>query len=124
GHDCASVAEDRRTALASGCSGSRMSLRHKAFSAAFKAIALIGADRWGRGFAQGAGVILTLHHVRPARREGFQPNRLLEITPEFLDETLSLIKAEGYDLVSLDEAIARLTAPERGRFFVALTFDD
>src|SRR5690606_11708623 len=61
GHDCASVAEDRRTALASGCSGSRMSLRHKAFSAAFKAIALIGADRWGRGFAQGAGVILTLH---------------------------------------------------------------
>jgi peptidoglycan/xylan/chitin deacetylase (PgdA/CDA1 family) len=101
-----------------------MSLRHKAFSAAFKAIALTGADRWGRGLAQGAGVILTLHHVRPARPDGFQPNRLLEITPEFLDATLSLIKAEGYDLVSLDEAVMRLASPRRGRFFVALTFDD
>jgi peptidoglycan/xylan/chitin deacetylase (PgdA/CDA1 family) len=101
-----------------------MSLRHKAFSAVFRAIALTGADRWGRGLAQGAGVILTLHHVRPARSEGFQPNRLLEITPEFLDATLALIKAEGYDLVSLDGALSRLTSPKPSRFFVALTFDD
>lgn len=101
-----------------------MSLRHKAFSAIFKAIALTGADRWGRGLAQGAGMILTLHHVRPAAAEGFQPNRLLEITPEFLDATLSLIRAEGYDIVSLDEAVSRLTDPRPGRFFVALTFDD
>jgi peptidoglycan/xylan/chitin deacetylase (PgdA/CDA1 family) len=101
-----------------------MSLRHKAFSAVFRAIALTGADRWGRGLAQGAGVILTLHHVRPASFEGFQPNRLLEITPEFLDATLTLIKAEGYDLVSLDEAVSRLTSPRPSRFFVTLTFDD
>jgi peptidoglycan/xylan/chitin deacetylase (PgdA/CDA1 family) len=101
-----------------------MSLRHHAFSAAFKAIALTGADRWGRGFAQGLGVILTLHHVRPWRERGFAPNRLLEITPEFLDRTLGLIRSEGYDLVSLDEALARLVNPKSGRFFVALTFDD
>ena len=30
----------------------------------------------------GVGAILTLHHVRPARYGGFQPNRLLEVTPE------------------------------------------
>lgn len=101
-----------------------MNLRHKAFSAAFSAIARTGADRWGRGLAQGAGVILTLHHVRPARKDGFQPNRLLEVTPEFLDQTLGLIKAEGYDLVSLDEAAARLSEPKSKGFFVALTFDD
>lgn len=98
--------------------------RHKAFSAAFSAIALTGADRWGRGLAQGMGVILTLHHVRPARSGRFQPNRLLEITPEFLDATLTLIRAQGYDLVSLDEALARLAAGRSPRFFVALAFDD
>ena len=101
-----------------------MSLRHKAFSAAFRAIALTRADRWGRGFAQGMGVILTMHHVRPARADGFQPNSLLEITPDFLDLTLRLIRDEGYDLVSLDEALARLRGFRPRPFFVALTFDD
>lgn len=99
-------------------------LRHQAFSAAFAAIAATRADRWGRGLAQGAGVVLTLHHVRPQRQGGFAPNGLLEITPEFLDRTLMLIRAEGYDLVSLDQAVARLASPRKGRFFVALTFDD
>ena len=101
-----------------------MSLRHKAFSAAFAAIAVTGADRWGRGLAQGRGAILTLHHVRPAGGGGFRPNRLLAITPGFLDRVLTLIRAEGYDIVSLDEALVRLTDPRPGRFFVALTFDD
>lgn len=101
-----------------------MSLRHKAFSAAFQAIAATGADRWGRGLAQGKGAILTLHHVRLAASDGFCPNGLLEITPGFLDRALTLIRAEGYDLVSLDEALARLADPTPGRFFVALTFDD
>jgi len=101
-----------------------MNLRHKAFSAAFAAIAATGADRWGRGLAQGAGVILTLHHVRPQGAGGFHPNGLLEITPDFLDRALGVIRTEGYDIVSLDEALARLSAPRKGRFFVALTFDD
>lgn len=101
-----------------------MSLRHKVFSAAFTAIAATGADRWARGLAQGKGAILTLHHVRPAASGGFRPNGLLEITPDFLDRALTLIRAEGYDIVSLDEALARLSDPRPGRFFVAFTFDD
>ena len=101
-----------------------MSLRHKAFSAAFTAIAATGADRWGRALAQGKGAILTLHHVRPATAAGFRPNGLLEITPGFLDRALTLIRAQGYDIVSLDEALVRLADPKPGRFFVALTFDD
>jgi len=101
-----------------------MNGRHKTIAAAFKLMAAIGADRWSRGFAQGAGTILTLHHVRPQVARGFAPNALLEITPEFLDEALTLIRAEGYAIVSLDEAILRLQQPKRGRFFVALTFDD
>ena len=71
----------------------QMNLRHHAFSAVFKAIAATSADRWGRGLAQGRGVILTLHHVRPRGAGGFRPNGLLEITPHFLDRTLGLIRA-------------------------------
>jgi peptidoglycan/xylan/chitin deacetylase (PgdA/CDA1 family) len=101
-----------------------MSLRHKLFSAAFTALDLTGAAGWGRGLAQGRGAILTLHHVRPTLRSGFRPNGLLEITPGFLDRALQFIRAEGYEIVPLDEALRRLADPRPGPFFVALTFDD
>jgi peptidoglycan/xylan/chitin deacetylase (PgdA/CDA1 family) len=101
-----------------------MNGRHKAIAAAFRVMAATGADRWSRGFAQGVGVILTLHHVGAAEMRGFAPNALLDITPDFLDRALRLIRAEGYDIVSLQEALARLRNPRPGRFFVALTFDD
>lgn len=101
-----------------------MNLRHRAFSAMFNAIVRTGADRWGRGFAQGRGVILTLHHVRPAEPGGFRPNGLLEVTPEFLEATLRLIRAEGHEIVSLEEALIRLVSFRPSPFFVALTFDD
>ena len=101
-----------------------MNGRHKAITAAFGLMAATRADRWSRGFAQGAGAILTLHHVRPAAACGFAPNAGLDVTPEFLDAALGLVRAEGYDIVSLDEALARLQSPKPCRFFVALTFDD
>ncbi|WP_336814523.1 polysaccharide deacetylase family protein [Bosea sp. MMO-172] len=101
-----------------------MNGRHKAIAAAFRMMAATGADRWSRGFAQGQGVILTLHHVRAAEPRGFAPNALLDITPDFLDLAMRLIRAEGYDIVSLQEALARLRNPRPDRFFVALTFDD
>lgn len=105
-----------------------MDWRHRVFAAGFRAITLTGADHWGRGLAQGAGIILTLHHVRPARGGGFQPNALLEITPRFLDEVLGLIRREGHDIIPLDTVPARLARAaetgEAGRFFVAFTFDD
>lgn len=101
-----------------------LDLRHGAFAAAFKAIALTGAAGWSRSFAQGRGAILTMHHVRPSGGETFAPNRLLEITPEFLDRALALAKAEGYDIVPLEELTARLAEPAGDRFRIALTFDD
>jgi peptidoglycan/xylan/chitin deacetylase (PgdA/CDA1 family) len=109
-------------------------LRNLGFAAAFRAIVATGAHRWARGFTQGAGAILMLHHVRPFAGDAFAPNRLLEITPEFLDEALTLIRAQGCEIVPLDELLARLTEPrrtepsltrpKRDRFLVALTFDD
>lgn len=72
---------------------------------------------------RGQGAILMLHHVRPGGRATFAPNRLLEIEPSFLDAALTRIKALGFDLVSMDEALRRIGAAT-AKPFVALTFDD
>ncbi len=99
-----------------------MDLRHRAFDLAFRAAALTGASRWAAPFARGQGVIFTLHRVVEPSLEPFQPNRILEVSPGFLDSTLTYIRQNGIDLVDMDEALSRLT--RGGRFFAALTFDD
>jgi peptidoglycan/xylan/chitin deacetylase (PgdA/CDA1 family) len=77
-----------------------------------------------RPFVAGIGAILTLHHVRPPRLDRFQPNRLLEVTPSFLEDVIRYLRRSHLDLVSLDEMHRRLTAGDRGRRFVCLTIDD
>ena len=100
-----------------------MGLKAIAFSAAFAAIAASRADRWLRPLARGEGVILMFHQVRPWHERPFAPNRLLEITPEFLDRTLGMLRAMDFDIVPLDDLPGRLAEP-RGRPFAVLTFDD
>ncbi|HMK80818.1 MAG TPA: polysaccharide deacetylase family protein [Xanthobacteraceae bacterium] len=90
----------------------------------FEALYFSGSHRWLRPFVAGIGAILTLHHVRPPRRDAFQPNRLLEVTPAFLEAVIVRLRRAGIDLVSLDEMHRRLTAADRSRRFVCLTFDD
>jgi peptidoglycan/xylan/chitin deacetylase (PgdA/CDA1 family) len=77
-----------------------------------------------RPLVGGAGVILTLHHVRPRRRSAFQPNRLLEVTPRYLDAVIGQLRRWKLDLISLDEMYERLTANKAGRRFVCFTLDD
>lgn len=74
---------------------------------------------------RGRGVILTLHRVQPYREAtpGYAPNRLLEVAPEFLDRALGLLKAQGFEIVTLAQAVARLDSAG-GAPFAALTFDD
>ena len=74
--------------------------------------------------AQGMGAIFMLHHVRPERDEPFEPNRILSVTPDFLDDVIRRVKASGYDIVSLDEAHHRLTAPGEAGRFACFTLDD
>jgi peptidoglycan/xylan/chitin deacetylase (PgdA/CDA1 family) len=62
--------------------------------------------------------------VRPARPDAFQPNRLLEVTPEFLDDVLSGLRHAGVEVISLDEMHRRLIERDFRRRFVCLTFDD
>ncbi|HEY6831926.1 MAG TPA: polysaccharide deacetylase family protein [Pseudolabrys sp.] len=101
-----------------------MSLKHRLFSAGFGAIAATGADRRLSPFARGRGVILMLHHVRPWQPREFAPNRVLEITPEFLDFALSELRREGFDIIPLDAVPDRLRRSLGGQPFAALSFDD
>ncbi len=84
-----------------------------------------GAHRLLAPYTQGAGVIFTLHHVRPEPDEprAFAPNRILEVTPEFLDAVLDQVQEAGLDVVSLDEAVLRLRDGDDRRF-ACFTFDD
>jgi peptidoglycan/xylan/chitin deacetylase (PgdA/CDA1 family) len=83
-----------------------------------------GAHRMMEPFYGGVGAILMLHHVRPPRRGSFQPNRLLEITPEFLASIITFLQSAQIDIVSLDEMYRRLSEGDFSRRFVCITFDD
>ena len=77
-----------------------------------------------RPLVGGVGSILTLHHVRPPRPDAFQPNRLLEVTPVFLERLLKRLKRSRADVISLDEMHRRFITGDFKRRFVCLTFDD
>ncbi|MCA6120667.1 polysaccharide deacetylase family protein [Bradyrhizobium sp. WSM 1704] len=82
-----------------------------------------GAFRLRQHAAGGAGAILRFERVRPRSSARFQPLRAREITPDFLDRTITALKRWGYDIVGIDEVCRRaVTQPERRRF-VCLTFD-
>jgi len=83
-----------------------------------------GAHLLMRPFFAGVGAILMLHHVRPGRTDEFQPNRLLEVTPEFLEQTLAWLREQAIDIVSLDEMHRRLTERDFRRRFACITLDD
>jgi peptidoglycan/xylan/chitin deacetylase (PgdA/CDA1 family) len=83
-----------------------------------------GAHRFLQPLVGGIGAILTLHHVRQPRPGRFQPNRLLEITPQFLSRVVGDLRRSGLDLVSLDEMHRRLVEGDFSRRFACLTFDD
>ena len=72
----------------------------------------------------GVGAILTLHHVRPPRDDAFQPNRLLEVTPIFLEALLRRLKRRRVDVITLDEMHRRFIENDFKRRFVCITFDD
>ena len=53
-----------------------------------EALYFTGAHHLLRPLIGGVGAILTLHHVRPPRADAFQPNRLLEVSPAFLEDVI------------------------------------
>lgn len=92
--------------------------------AALLAMHASGAHRIAPGRLKGAGVIFMLHRVREPDGADFAPNRILEVTPGFLDAAICRVRELGYDCVSLDEAVGRLTAGDTSKRFAVFTLDD
>lgn len=99
-------------------------LRNNVIRAGLDALYFTGAHHVLRPILAGVGTIFMLHHVRPARDDMFQPNRHLEITPDFLREVLAHVRALGVDIVSMDEAHRRMRERDFARRFACFTFDD
>src|SRR6201991_4434147 len=99
-------------------------LRSNIIRAGLEALYFTGAHHLFRPIFSGVGSIFMLHHVRPARETAFQPNRHLEITPEFLRTVLSHLRSRGVDIVTMDEIHRRMSERDFSRRFATFTFDD
>jgi peptidoglycan/xylan/chitin deacetylase (PgdA/CDA1 family) len=99
-------------------------IRNTIIRAGLDALYFSGAHRVLRPIFGGVGTIFMLHHVRPAHAGQFQPNRHLEITPDFLRATLAYLRATGVDIVTPDEVQRRLTEKDFSRRFACFTYDD
>lgn len=101
-----------------------LSWKTRALQFALNTLYFTAAYRLLQSLSSGVGAILTLHHVRAAGLPEFSPNRILEITPEFLDVVIRLVVDAGYEIVSLDEAKRRLIESDFEKKFVCFTLDD
>ena len=99
-------------------------LRHNVIRAGLGAFYLTGAHHLLRPLFSGVGAIFMLHHVRPRREAEFQPNHHLEVEPAFLRATLTHLRDQEIDIISLDEVHRRLLERDFSRRFASFTFDD
>lgn len=99
-------------------------LRNNVIRAGLGALYFSGAHHLLRPLLGGVGAIFMLHHVRPAREGEFQPNRHLEVTPDFLRATLCHLRSRDIDIVCMDELQQRLVQGDFARRFAAFTLDD
>ena len=91
---------------------------------ALAAVHYTGAGQLLAPYTRGAGVIFMLHQVDPKPPEEFEPNRILKVTPAFLDEVVREVVDAGFDIIPLDAVRERLEAPEGERPFACFTLDD
>src|ERR1700681_3136641 len=99
-------------------------LRNTVIRAGLEALYFSGAHYLLRPIFAGVGAIFMLHHVRPSSSAQFQPNRHLEVEPEFLRAMLAHLRAIDIDIVTMDEAHQRLSERNFERRFACFTLDD
>src|SRR5260370_15161698 len=104
--------------------GLRVRLKQAIIRTGLEALYFSGSHLWLRPFVGGGGAALTVPQGRPARRDGFQPNRLLEVTPQFLEAAIKTIRRSGIELVWVAEMHRRLKTGDFARRFACFTFDD
>lgn len=94
------------------------------FKTVLKALHYSGLAKAMAPVAQGRGVIFMLHQVGPVEDSAYSPNRILKVSPEFLENVIKLVKRAGWDIVSLDEVPARIKDTHNKRRFACFTLDD
>jgi peptidoglycan/xylan/chitin deacetylase (PgdA/CDA1 family) len=98
--------------------------RHNVIRAGLGALYFTRAHHLLRPIFAGVGTVFMLHHVRPRRDVAFQPNRHLEVAPEFLRAMLSHLRSRDVDIITMDELHRRLTERDFSRRFACFTLDD
>ena len=98
--------------------------RNQIIRAGLGALYFTGVHQLLRPIFAGVGAILMLHHVRPRRDAEFQPNCHLEVAPQFLRAMLAHLRADGVDIISIDEVHQRLIERNFSRRFACFTLDD
>jgi peptidoglycan/xylan/chitin deacetylase (PgdA/CDA1 family) len=98
--------------------------RNTVIRAGLEALYFSGAHILLRPIFSGVGAVFMLHHVRPGRDGDFQPNRHLEVTPQFLRAMLSHLKSRDIEVITMDEVHDRLRNRKFARRFACFTFDD
>lgn len=88
-----------------------------------EASAMLSSLGLGRGLS-GRGIIFTLHHVRPYRERACEPNRHLEVTPEFLDQAINVVLEDGYLPLALAQLPEWLKNGDPARPVAIFTLDD
>lgn len=101
-----------------------LNLKNRCLRAGLSALRASGGHKLLSPWTEGVGLIFMLHQVCPDRTEEFDPNRILRVTPEFLDSVITLVRGSGMDIVSLDEAHDRLEAGDHTKRFACFTLDD
>lgn len=96
----------------------------KLLKAALSALHYSGADGLIAPYTSGDGVIFMLHRVTPEAPAKFEPNRILKVTPEFLEGVINQVKASGFDIISIEDVPERLKTPRTGKPFAVFTLDD
>jgi peptidoglycan/xylan/chitin deacetylase (PgdA/CDA1 family) len=98
--------------------------RNNVIRAGLQALYFTGVHYLLRPIFSGVGAIFMLHHVRPRRDAEFQPNRHLEVAPDFLRAMLSHLRSHGIDIITIDEVHQRLLERNFSRRFASFTLDD
>lgn len=105
-----------------------MSFRRTVYRQGLQFLHLTGLSSLLAPLTEGLGAIFMLHRVLPESDRPFQPNRHLEVTPEFLEIALERIRENGYKIISIGEAIDLLKfgyGLDHGRHrYAVITFDD
>ncbi len=100
-------------------------MRYFSIKACLAFLGLTGLHYLYRPIGQGQGIIFTLHRVTNKKPNKFSPNSILQIQPDFLDRLLYFLRRKNIDIISMDEAIARIQGGKKSdNFFVVFTLDD